>query len=458
MSDTKARLTGASALRPVALAIGLSALGAVLLALAIGWQANRMLAARTLADLDATITDIIQDRATAASIVTAVADRVLRPGPWRFVLLDRERRIVAGDLPGDAAGAVLAGATIIRVSDANGQNRLAAARARSIADGSILVVARTIDDEQRLARAIQLTVVIGTVLLALTAFAIGWRTHRRLQVRLAGITSAADAIMDGRLGERVLRDHSDDEIDRLSARLNAMLARIESLVHTIRDLSDNIAHDLKTPLSRLRMTADRALAADPAGARDGLTRVIEEADGLIAVFNAMLLVARLERDAVEQHMDVVDASVVVADAAELYAPSAEDAGFVVATQLAPAAVVRANRQLLAQAIANLVDNAIKYGRPTTSDGGPVITLTVTRSNNVVELSVSDNGPGVPAADRARVLDRFVRLEASRSAPGTGLGLALVAAIVRLHRGTLHLDDAKPGLRVTIRLDAAAQSV
>jgi signal transduction histidine kinase len=447
------RTPGASALRPVALAIVLTVIGASLLALAIGWQANRMLAARTLADLDAVLADIVRDRPTSAAIATDVTERGRRAGPWRVGLVDRELRPVAGDIPADIVAALIAGATIMRRPDADGQDRLVAARMHVIPDGATLIALRVIDDEQRLGRAIQATVALGTLLLALVAFTIGWRAQRRLQSRIAGITAATDAIMDGRLGERVLRDHSGDEIDQLSARLNAMLTRIESLVYAIRDLSDNIAHDLKTPLSRLRMTADRALTADAAGAHDGLTRVIEEADDLIAVFNAMLLIARLERDAVAQHMDVIDASAIVADAAELYTPAAEDAGFVLTTQLSSGAFVRANRQLLAQAIANLVDNAIKYGRPLTPGVDAVIALTVTRAADTVDISVSDRGAGIPDADRARVLERFVRLEASRSAPGTGLGLSLVAAIVRLHRGTLDLSDNAPGLCITVRLDS-----
>jgi signal transduction histidine kinase len=455
--EVRAGAGGAMALRSTAAAIALASLGAALLALAIGWQANRMLAARTLVDLDAVIAALVRDRTTAAALLADVAERSTQAGPWSFGLLDAELRRLTGDAPADVAAPLLGGETVVRLVDATGRETLAAGRARRLADGATLVVLRTIEDERRLARQIQVIVGVGTILLSLAAFAVGHMAQRRQQARIAGITAAADAIMAGRLTARVPLDGSDDDIDHLAAHLNAMLARIEALMQAMRDLSDNVAHDLKTPLSRLRMTAESALGADPSGAREGLTRVIEEADGLIAVFNAMLLVARLERDTVEQQMDLVDASAVVADAAELYGPTAEDQGFAMTTSVTPGAWVRANRQLLAQAVANLLDNAIKYGRPDAPGVDAAVSLGVTVRDGAVEIAVSDRGIGIAKADRARVLERFVRLEKSRSAPGTGLGLSLVAAIVRLHRGTLRLEDAAPGLRVVIRLDAAPAS-
>jgi signal transduction histidine kinase len=230
-----------------------------------------------------------------------------------------------------------------------------------------------------------------------------------------------------------------------------MLGRMDELMRGLKEVSDNIAHDLKTPLTRLRNRVESTLAGEPSVERyrEALEATITESDGLIQTFNALLLIARVEAGSATAALTETDLSATVADAVELYDPVAEEAGVTLTATIEPGVTARASRELIAQAVTNLIDNALKYGRPDTSR--PLaVTVHLARDAGGVRIEVSDNGPGIPAADRERVLGRFVRLEASRNAPGSGLGLALVNAVAHLHGGSVALSDAGPGLRVTMR--------
>jgi signal transduction histidine kinase len=241
-----------------------------------------------------------------------------------------------------------------------------------------------------------------------------------------------------------------DEFDVLSTNLNAMLDRSEALMSGLREVSDNIAHDLKTPLSRLRISAESALM-DPRGAeayREGLEHTIDKADELIKTFNALLLVARLEAGVLDENAEAFDVGRLVRDFAELYEPVAEERGMKLVLDVAEGTTIIANRQLIGQAVANLIDNAIKYSAKTKD---PVIRITMRADGEAVEIAVADRGPGIAPDDRERVLRRFVRLEKSRTEPGTGLGLSLVQAVARLHGGGVRLEDNAPGLRVVLRI-------
>jgi signal transduction histidine kinase len=238
-----------------------------------------------------------------------------------------------------------------------------------------------------------------------------------------------------------------------------MLGRIEELMGALREVSDNIAHDLKTPLTRLRNRAEAALRSqdDPASYRDGLSKTIEEADELIRTFNSLLLIARLEAGAVAESMTPVDPAAVIADVAELYEPVAEQAGLHLEVSTRDGLQVLANRELMSQAVANLVDNAIKYSTAAGRSGDKAAQLAVRigldRAGENVEITVADTGPGIAPQDRQRALQRFVRLEKSRSQPGSGLGLSLVAAVARLHGGSIRLEDNAPGLKAILVLPA-----
>ena len=223
--------------------------------------------------------------------------------------------------------------------------------------------------------------------------------------------------MRGDLSKRLPVGGSGDEIDRLAENLNAMIARIEALLRGMKEVSDNIAHDLRTPLTRLRNNADTALrqTGEPAALRETLEKVIGEADGLMRIFDALLTIARAESGSGPK-METLDISRIAEDVAELYEAAAEERGVAFAFAIEPGLLARGNRELIAQTLANLLDNGLKYGVPAAAGLAPELRLVVRRDGRRVRLSVEDRGPGVPAADRDRVLDRFVRLEASRTLP------------------------------------------
>lgn len=332
---------------------------------------------------------------------------------------------------------------------------LAAGVAVPAVNGATLYVLRDVEDARNFAERLKQLALVTSALLAASGLAAGLFLSRRLDRRLAAITASTRAFMDGDLSRRIPRDPARDEIDDLAGNLNSMLERIEELLSALREVSDNIAHDLKTPLTRLRNRAEAALR-DPAGTsayRAGLESTLEEADGLIQTFNALLLIARLEAGAVDDTKNESDIGALVADVAELYQPVADEAGLVLVSSIGGGLTACVNRQLVGQALANMLDNAIKYAAG--AHTSPVLTFSATRGGEqTIDIVVADHGPGIPIEDRERVLKRFVRLEKSRSRPGTGLGLSLVAAVARLHNGAVELADNEPGLRITLRLPAA----
>jgi signal transduction histidine kinase len=286
---------------------------------------------------------------------------------------------------------------------------------------------------------------------------------RRVLRRIDAMTGTTQRIMAGDLSGRLPVGRSGDELDRLASNLNAMLERIEALMSGLKEVSDNIAHDLKTPLTRLRNRAEEALArsASEADYRAALERTIEESDGLIRTFNALLMIARAESGQARGNMDDFDAADVANGIFELYEPLAEDDGMALKVKVA-AAPIHGNRELISQALANLVENAVKYGKPEPAaqplgadavKASREILIEARREGDAVLLSVTDHGPGIPEADRKHAVERFVRLEASRTLPGSGLGLSLASAVATLHGGELRLGDAHPGLVATLALPA-----
>jgi signal transduction histidine kinase len=265
--------------------------------------------------------------------------------------------------------------------------------------------------------------------------------------------------MAGDLSGRLSITGSGDEFDRLALNLNGMLERIDSLMRGLKEVTDNVAHDLKTPLTRLRNRCEAALrtAKTDADYRRALEATIEESVGLIRTFDALLMIARAESGEVRDGMAEFDIAEVARDVGELYEPLAEDKGLTLQIQANEHATVKGNRELVSQALANLVDNAIKYGqRNGAGENGAEAEIVVKAmgEGDRILLTVTDAGPGIPEADRSRAVERFVRLEQSRSQPGSGLGLSLASAVARLHGGELKLEDNQPGLRTVISLPRA----
>lgn len=270
---------------------------------------------------------------------------------------------------------------------------------------------------------------------------------RNMLRRIEAINQVAERIMRGEVSQRISVGSGRDELDRLAANLNAMLDEIERLMTSIRSVTTGIAHDLRSPLTRLRNELEQARAAGgtPRERREMIEQAIGEADQLLATFNALLSIADAEASAGRASLVPLDLEPLARDVAELYQPLAEERGMSLETELAGPIRVSGNRHLLFQAVANLLDNAVKY-----APSGSRIVLGLRAVPEGPEIWVADNGPGIPESERERVLERFVRLDSSRSTPGSGLGLSLVAAIVRLHGAALRLEDNNPGLRATIR--------
>jgi signal transduction histidine kinase len=268
--------------------------------------------------------------------------------------------------------------------------------------------------------------------------------------RVDMITRTADAIIDGDLSRRIERTGSGDDFDHLSATLNIMLDRITRLMENLRQVSNDIAHDLRTPLTRLRQDLEEAQKRDLTAV--DLRRVIEsavaEADVLLETFSALLRIAQIEAGTRRSAFRPVDLSDVVHTVVEAYALPVEESGRTLKAEVADGIQVNGDRGLISQLFVNLVENALRHTPP-----GTTITLRLSREPAAVVAEVADTGPGIPPDERAKVFRRFYRLERSRTTPGSGLGLSTVAAIVELHHATIELKDNAPGLRVVIRFPA-----
>lgn len=317
-------------------------------------------------------------------------------------------------------------------------------------DGYRALIGLDIGQTDVIRNAIRRAAMVSAVLLVVLAL-LGWLyVNNRVLKRLDSISGATARIMDGHLSERIEVMGTGDEFDRLAEQLNAMLARLERLMNGLKEVSDNIAHDLRTPLTRMRNQMEDALRQPPENGSDraALESALEEAERLMATFQALLTIARVEAGGRRHTLSDVDVGQALNDVIELYEPVAEDQSVTLAFA-GPTTPVKAtiNRELVGLAVANLIDNALKYGA--VKDGH--ITLSLTKDTTHAIISVTDDGPGIPEDDRERVLDRFVRLDKSRTADGSGLGLALVDAVASFHDGRLELADAEPGLKVSLFL-------
>ncbi|MCC6946974.1 MAG: HAMP domain-containing protein [Bradyrhizobiaceae bacterium] len=324
--------------------------------------------------------------------------------------------------------------------------------------GFRLLVGRDFEERDRLRQILAKPARWAVVFLVILGVGGGLFIARRVLKRIDAMTETSDRIMAGDLSGRLPVAGSGDEFDRLANSLNAMLERIEGLMTGVKQVSDNIAHDLKTPLTRLRNQAEEALRASKSEAdyRAALEATIEESDALIRTFDALLMISRAEAGEVRTHMADFDAADVANSVGELYEPLAEEKGLKFVVEAEPPLPCHGNRELIGQALANLVDNAIKHGEPVTPGIAGEVRVHARAAGGRILLTVADRGPGIPDGERRHVLERFVRLEASRSRPGAGLGLSLAAAVARLHGGELLLEDNNPGLRATLAIPVPAR--
>jgi signal transduction histidine kinase len=431
-------------------------------------------------------------------LVLIVDVRSRRPGSSLYLVTTPTGEGLAGNVaslePGTLDRSGWVETAYRRLEEPEGTEHRALVRVSELPGGFRLLVGRDIEERERLYDIIETAGRWSIAIVVVLGLVGGFFVSRRVLRRVDAMTDTARTIMAGDLTGRLPVAGTGDEIDRLAMNVNAMLERIEALMRGFKEVSDNVAHDLKTPLTRLRNRSEAALrsAKSERDFRAALETIIEESDGLIRTFDALLMIARAESGEAGRGMEDFDAAEVARDVGELYEPLAEEKGLTLRIAAPGPAIIKGHRELISQALANLIDNAIKYAAPqrnalalprplpalqaagsmpggssthtalvpvegnlATSEEAPA-TVTVGASviGDHVALTVADNGPGIPEGDRAHAIERFVRLEQSRSQPGSGLGLSLASAVARLHHGELTLHDNAPGLRAVITVPRA----
>lgn len=425
----------------------------------VAFNAGALLREQNATTIDAEIKGLAEQYATGGlrRVVGVIDNRVRQPGAALYLMTAPAGEKIAGNIDG-VPPAVLANPGEYEipyeaVGDIEAHRRLALVRSLVLPGGFRLLVGRDLSDITRLQNVIWRAFGWSMLLVIALGVLAGFIVTKRVLSRIDSITETTRAIMEGDLAGRLTLTGSNDEFDRLAENLNTMLDRIGDLMEGIRQVSNNIAHDLRTPLTRLRNNAEEALRVGRSAddARNALIDVIGEADGLIKIFNALLMIARAEAGQLREGMSVIDAAEIVREIVELYDPVAEDRGLVIQPHIDAPLPLYGSRELIGQAVANLIDNALKYGASSSE-----ISVRAIRNDTEIVIEIADRGEGIPESDRTRVTERFVRLETSRSQPGSGLGLSLVAAIARLHRGTLELADNHPGLMARLMLPVGGE--
>ena len=481
------KLLRTTAFRLTLVYLALFALFAALLLFFLALNARRLITEQITTTVNTEVAGLNDqyERGGIGRLAAVVEIRSRRPGSSLYLVATPLGQGLAGNVASLDAGILSQTGWVEtsyqRLDSPEGNEHRALVLVSELPGGFHLLVGRDIEEQQRIYDII-LTAgrwsIAAVVVLGLGG---GFFVSRHILRRVDAITEKAQSISAGDLSGRLPIAGTGDEIDRLALNFNAMLDRIESLMHGFKEVSDNVAHDLKTPLTRLRNRCEAALrnARTDADYRAALDSTIEESEGLIRTFDALLMIARAESGEAGRGMGEVDAAEIARGVAELYEPVAEEKGLHLVVDAPGPVLVHGHRELISQALANLVDNAIKYAAPAqpeaelalagdvapagaapAADAGPPPTITVMARNdgdNVV-LTVADKGPGIPPDARAHAVERFVRLEHSRSQPGSGLGLSLAAAVAHLHHGELMLADNEPGLKAMIRLPRAGAQV
>ena len=411
--------------------------------------------------------ELVYNTGGPPALKSALADRVDR-GQFIYVLLDASGRRLFGAVDPaplkvfDAQNTRWVHLKLVGQSQNGAVSRgLIRGERQRLAGGELLFVGEDLSDAQAYVLGIVRALWGAGALVVILGLAGGLLLSRNVSRSMAGLTSVVAAVQGGDLRARVRLRGSRDEFEEMGAGLNDMLDRLERSIGGLRHAGDAIAHDLRSPLTRLRTRLEVALLDVEAGHGDpkaALAQALEDADGVLRTFGAVLAIARLQAAGSAPDQTRFDPGQLAADVAELYEPLCEERGLDFQAELTPGLEANGNREFIAQALANVLDNAVKYTPP----GGAVMLRVRRRSSGETEFSVTDTGPGVADQDRQRVVQRFVRLENSRNQPGAGLGLSLVAAVAEAHGGRLELDEGPgkvgtmgPGLRVAVILPRAA---
>jgi signal transduction histidine kinase len=425
------------------------------------WMSADFVERQTQATLDAEIAGLAEqyEQRGLSGLVQIVAARSAgdRGDGMLYLVTNPDGHPLAGNITGWPDGKPAApGPISFNVSiKAKGQTEKHPAQGALllIPQGYRLLVARDISDAALFRERVKTTLSWAGLLALCAGIGGGAVMGRNLLRRVEEVNRTAERVMRGNLADRVPLKGTGDEFDQLAGNLNNMLEQIERLMAGMREVSDNIAHDLRTPLSRLRARLELSLleTSDAAAQGEAVRAAIDEADRLLATFNALLNIAEAESGTRRGAAEPLDLAQTARAAAELYEPVAEEKGCALKLDIEPGIMIRGDRHLLSQAVANLLDNALKYG-------AGEIKLSAHQHDGRAALEVADSGPGIPEDEREAVFDRFVRLEPSRSTPGNGLGLSLVRAVARLHNGTVQLGETQPGNGhpgLTVRLEFAA---
>jgi signal transduction histidine kinase len=439
------------AFRTVLIHVAIFAISAVALVGFVYWNTAAVLREEIDETINAEATGLVEQyqRRGLPGLTDVIISRSSRGGQGLYLLANDAGRPIAGNLDTWPQGVPARGFVEFayqRRIGADTQLRDARGRVLVLSQGFLLLVARDIHESTELERLFSTALPWSVALILVLGLIGGYLTSRNFLARVDVINRTTRQIVAGDLTRRVPVTAAGDEFDDLAGHLNRMLDRIERLMHGMREVSDNVAHDLRTPLTRLRNRLEKALTYTPQDSElhEDITAAVGETDRLIATFNSLLLIAEAEAGGVREMLGPLDLKEVAESVGELYEPVAEEKNIGLLLKAPSSVWIKGNRNLVSQALANLVDNAIKY----TPEGG---TVEMRLENQALgpALSVADNGLGIPEADRSRVTERFVRLESSRNSPGTGLGLSLVSAVARLHNARLSLEDNHPGLRVTL---------
>ena len=437
--------------------LGLFGLSSLALMAFLFWTTNGLIARQTDETIQAEITGLAEQyrRNGTTGLRNVVAERSRNQRSSVYLLTTPSGRFLAGNLDGWPQAQTQAEGwldfSFERPVGETTERHMARARHFSLPGDFQLLVGRDVQERVEIGSRVRQSLIWALALTVILGLLGGVLMSRNMLRRIDAINLASQDIMAGDLSRRVPVKGSGDEMDRLASQLNDMLTQIERLMTAMRQVTDNVAHDLRGPLTRMRSRMEVALMEQPeiADYRGTLEASIEDSDRLLNTFNELLKIARAESGSESPEMKDLDLSAVVLGAGELYEPVAEDQGLDYRMEIEAGVVLRGLEPLLSQAVANLLDNAIKY----TSAGGAVTLRLVGGASGPV-LTIGDTGPGIPVGARAHVLERFVRLDTSRSAAGSGLGLSLVNAVVQLHGAALVLEDNDPGLRVSIRFPTA----
>jgi signal transduction histidine kinase len=361
------------------------------------------------------------------------------PGPIALgtALFDPDGHRIAGNL--DTKAPVPGWRRIVFLDPLEGPDP-ARAQTTALAGGYRLVVAADLESLESIDNTILGLFAAALIVILLVGLTGALLLSRYLRRRLGNIETTAAAIMAGDMAQRAVEGPAGDEFDRVAASLNAMLDRIAALVANLRQVSADLAHDLRTPLTALRNQLELMRQDGGAGKAEQVDEGVERADYVLGLFSAILRISEVEEGNLKKAFAPVDLSALATDLGETLSLLASDGGRFLDIAIDPGLIVTGDRELLAQAIINLVENALRHTPP-----GSHVRLGVRRTKGGVSLEVRDNGQGIPEGDRSRVQQRFVRLEPARATPGHGLGLSLVRAIAEAHGTRLTLDDARPGL-------------